>query len=328
MAIILVVFFHAFSQWPDHIKIVSLYGEFWIFKYGWLGVQLFFLISGYVIFMSLDRQKTFHGFMWARLLRLWPGMLVASALIYSSAGFFPSRLAGDPDLLDLLPGLVFTHPEWLSKIVPGVNSLEGAFWSLYVEFKFYIFFGLLYFLAGRKHSLLGLIGISLAFFAAKALLKFSLVGESVLTPFNFLGADNYIWFGIGAFSYYVRDGAKTKLNFFLFVCMACIAAVTRFGLKPDLMAGLLVSAIFWLSVNGAALSLILASKPLLFMGFISYPLYLIHENAMVSMIVDTQDAYSVDFLSPFPPIIFLCIVAWLIAKYGEPRIRFLISKLA
>ena len=327
LAISLVVLFHAFSRWPDYIDIVSIYGEFWVFKYGWLGVQLFFLISGYVIFMSLDRQNKFQGFIWARLLRLWPGMLIASALIFLSAGIFSSRPAGDPDLLDLVPGLIFTQPDWISKIIPGVNSLEGAFWSLYVEFKFYIFFGLLYFFLGRKLSLFGLIGISFAFFVVKVLIHFSLIGEFLLAPFTLLGADNYIWFSLGAFSYYVRESAKIKLNVFLYVCIACIAAVTRFGLKPELIAGLLVSTIFWFSVNGAVLNSIVASKPLLFMGFISYPLYLIHENAMVSMIVDSQDAYSIGFLSPFPPIILLCIVAWFIAKYAEPRVRLLISKL-
>jgi peptidoglycan/LPS O-acetylase OafA/YrhL len=59
------------------------------------------------------------------------------------------------------------------------------------------------------------------------------------------------------------------------------------------------------------------------LGFVSYPLYLIHENAMISMIVK-MPAYA-DWLAPFwyplPAITVLALIAYGIARYIEPRCR-------
>lgn len=65
-----------------------------------------------------------------------------------TAPFFYERPAGRPTLLSLLPGLIFTNPSPISKIF-GVDIivLEGAFWSLYIEFR--IYYQVLYFLIGK-----------------------------------------------------------------------------------------------------------------------------------------------------------------------------------
>ena len=326
LAIALVVLFHTFSRWPDYIDLVAVYGGFPLFKYGWLGVQLFFLISGYVIFMSLDRQDSFRGFIKARFLRLWPAMFFATFLIYLSAPLFASRPAGQPEIWDIISGLLFIQPDFIQKIIPSAGLLEGAFWSLFVEVKFYIFFASVYFVYGRFAAIFTIIAVSFLFFSAKTMVYIGLCGDVILRPFYLLGADHFFWFAAGAFLYYT----KCKISFYsvmIFLGLIAFASIARLGVHLDLVAGFMVGFVFWLAMSTRILDQLLSVRPLIFLGFISYPLYLTHENALVSMIAVTQNYYIYDLMAPIIPIILICLVSWIIAKFIEPRIRFSVSRI-
>jgi peptidoglycan/LPS O-acetylase OafA/YrhL len=139
------------------------YASFPVFKYGWLGVEIFFMISGFVILMTLERWSSFKEFIGKRWLRLFPGMLVCSALIFLTVPVFSGRPAGLPSLRDLLPGLTFIEPSILAYIFGSAQGvLEGSFWTIFVEFKYYVIFGSLYFLIGRNYSLVILCVIFIA----------------------------------------------------------------------------------------------------------------------------------------------------------------------
>ena len=116
IAILGVIFFHAYSRWGG----VESYNQnqFFIdlFSHGWLGVQLFFAISGYVIYMSILRYENILMFLIARYLRLFPAMLIAALLIYSTSFFIPERPLGYSSIIDFLPSLTFIDPGLLSKI--------------------------------------------------------------------------------------------------------------------------------------------------------------------------------------------------------------------
>ncbi len=104
VAIILVVFFHAygnpyqFGRYP--------YGDTFagVISYGWVGVQLFFMISGFVIFMTLEKCRNFQEFICRRWLRLFPAMLMCSLIIYLTVPLFPDRFLGPGFLKDLFRG--------------------------------------------------------------------------------------------------------------------------------------------------------------------------------------------------------------------------------
>mgnify|MGYP003609638691 FL=1 len=110
VAIILVVLFHAFARWPNLTPYGDEYAGFFITQYGWVGVELFFIISGFVIFMTLEKSSNIMVFMYKRWLRLFPAMLIASVFIYITAPFFYERPAGQPTWLSLIPGLTFINP--------------------------------------------------------------------------------------------------------------------------------------------------------------------------------------------------------------------------
>ena len=127
-----------------------------------MGVQLFFLISGYVIFMSLERSGGVGDFMMRRWLRLFPAMLTCSIFIYATAGAF-LRPSGQPGLRDLIPGLTFTEPDWWAAFFGSPQGvLEGSFWSLFVEVKFYAVVSIVFYLASEGAAIAVLIGMFLA----------------------------------------------------------------------------------------------------------------------------------------------------------------------
>ena len=54
VAILLVLLFHAFARWPDLVPYGDQYQSVPLFRVGFIGVNLFFIISGFVILMTLE----------------------------------------------------------------------------------------------------------------------------------------------------------------------------------------------------------------------------------------------------------------------------------
>ena len=97
IAIILVFFYHAYSdQWAKFTPYGDRFDSFFLFRYGEYGVPLFFLISGFVIAMTLEKCTTFRNFMFRRWIRLFPAMLVVSCLIPIISIFINKRPYGAP----------------------------------------------------------------------------------------------------------------------------------------------------------------------------------------------------------------------------------------
>jgi hypothetical protein len=66
-------------------------------------------------------------------------MLIASIIIFLTSGFIPERPIGRASVFDSIPGLLFTDPRILNEILgTSLKSLDGAFWSIYVEVQFYL----------------------------------------------------------------------------------------------------------------------------------------------------------------------------------------------
>ena len=329
VAILLVLVHHAYVRWTG---IVPYGGERFNnvppFAPGAIGVELFFMISGFVIFMSLEKSPGFGVFLYRRWLRLFPAMLFCSLLIFATASFFPWRPNGIPSVRDLISGLIFVDPLWITLLFQSPQGvLEGVFWSLFVEVKFYLLVAFVYFFLGRHRAipaLLGAFAISVAVKAsAKGLLPFHISPEverliSGVTSFEFFG-----WFAAGALFYRYFHERKPYL-FILAVFVSLLAAVAFEGFKLEpKIAALSVAAVFAATVYSNFLQRQFANRALLFFGAISYPLYLVHDNMMVSMIVSLHGMASwiPYFALPILPIMIVVGIAWLVATKVEARLR-------
>ncbi len=327
----MVALYHAFARWPVYMPWAYARAEWPLLQHGNQSVQLFFLISGFVILMSLRKSTRFPVFLYKRWLRLFPGMVLATAVIWLSAGFFHERPAGWPTLPNALPGLLFLEPEWISALLGfPVRALEGSFWSLFVEVKFYVLFGLAYFAFPRAS--LHLLGSAFALSVLVRILdKLSLGGSAAAQTLTWVtqagSLESFGWFAAGAWYYSFRE-TRRPLALLSSAAYALASALVVMGTRNP--TGLLflggLYLIFVGSFEWAPLRRLAASRVLVFLGFVSYPLYLIHENALVAGAMRLHDlAPWLGMLTPLPILGGLCAVAWVIARFGEPRLRALLQ---
>lgn len=144
----------------------------WVGRHGHLGVECFFVISGFIIPYTLWRKdyrlRHFPRFMAARLLRLHPaylGSLVLVLLTLWVPNFLPPPWHQSSNI-DWTNAVL--HIGFLSEIA-GRPWLNGVYWSLAIEMQYYILLGLAYPLLAHRRSWLGcLFGVA---FAASALLS-------------------------------------------------------------------------------------------------------------------------------------------------------------
>ncbi|MFF8258651.1 acyltransferase family protein [Streptomyces virginiae] len=102
--------------------------------YGWLGVEIFFLVSGFVICMSAW-GRTVGDFAVSRVSRLFPAYW--AAVVFTSLVLFNwpevRKVASFSDVVVNLSML---------QAGVGVPHVDDAYWTLFVELKFYVLFAL------------------------------------------------------------------------------------------------------------------------------------------------------------------------------------------
>lgn len=110
-----------------------------ISRYGWLGVEFFFIISGFVICMSCW-GRTPAQFAVSRISRLFPAywcavLLVVVVVLVARMGHWPAAAHIDPRTvlgnLTMVPGPL------------GLNLVSGVSWTLWVEARFYLLMAVL-----------------------------------------------------------------------------------------------------------------------------------------------------------------------------------------
>ena len=113
------------------------------FKFGGVGVQLFFVISGFVIFLTLDKSKSVFDFFVSRFSRLYPPYWFA--VIFTSLVILITQVLGkEVDLKTFLLNMTMLQYFF------GVDDIDGVYWTLRVEITFYFWIAFSFFLFGKK----------------------------------------------------------------------------------------------------------------------------------------------------------------------------------
>lgn len=126
LAAIAVVLFHFTSRFPEMYP--GGRAPFSV-DLGFYGVHLFFMISGFVIVMSIEHRSG-ASFVRSRFIRLYPAFW-ASVLLTTLVLTIDPVLGPPPGLVQILANL--TMFEEFIKIPP----IDGAYWSLTYELGFY-----------------------------------------------------------------------------------------------------------------------------------------------------------------------------------------------
>jgi peptidoglycan/LPS O-acetylase OafA/YrhL len=251
------------------------------FDYGAYGVSLFFIISGFVIFMTLDRRPSVKDFALGRFFRLFPAYWAAVLLAYLVALALPDVLFSGSDLL------------WNLTMVQGLFDkpyIDGVYWTLQVELIFYAAMAVLLraglLSPGRSTTIAcAWILVSLAWFAV---MQMALAGPGEWVDYQWLRRHprcklltalllaQYIHlFALGLGLYDLVRGGRLRTGHLILVGLAAVHDLV--WAHPT---ALLIDGVCLLLVCLAVLLRLRLFRlaPLAFLGTISYSLYLIHEN--------------------------------------------------
>lgn len=163
IAILLVFAFHAFKRASYFTANPILRYIAQLTSIGWIGVDLFFVLSGFLITSILlqkkDRKDYFKNFYARRILRIFPlYYLMLGIIIYSMSVIAPEDQA---HIVERLPFYLLYQQNWLMAQgdLPPIYLLVT--WSLAIEEQFYLFWPFLIYFLKKRALILANIGIIL-----------------------------------------------------------------------------------------------------------------------------------------------------------------------
>ena len=280
LAAIFVVFFHFYGALieeldralPDAITIA--------FSYGYLGVPVFFVISGFVIALSVgDRKvnKSYLGnFALRRSVRLdftyWASIILALCLIQLKNLYLGSN--------DPLPGAsdLALHLLYLQDIVGVDEDISVVYWTLCLEVQLYIFYitslwGTQRLVGVERSYYVHLLGVT-----ALGLYSIMLDLNVLKFPFEGLFVSNWHYFLMGIM---VCNVVRQKPYSTLILCswlMIEILAQYLIIFKEYAIAGTACTFFIFLLWKLNAMERVFSSRILQYLGTLSYTIYLIHPD--------------------------------------------------
>ena len=276
VAALLVLFFHySFRGYAAEAKTVMPYPLLApVFKYGYLGVDLFFIISGFVILMTAS-SGSFRRFVVSRIVRLYPAFwaccTITFAAILTIGGTRYSASIGQYLVnLTMLNGFF------------GVPYIDGAYWSLLVELRFYVLIAIVL-LLGQIQRIQALL---ICWIAASIALEFL----PLEWPGYLLIVDYSAYFIAGAICFLIwSQGISATRIVVLSACwgLALLQSIDRAQDSADYFQTPFSNAVVIAIVSAFFAVMLLVAlrwtgffgrRQWLVAGALTYPLYLLHQN--------------------------------------------------
>jgi peptidoglycan/LPS O-acetylase OafA/YrhL len=246
-----------------------------VLTHGNVGVEIFFVISGFVMAYSLRQARIgprFFGlFLLRRSLRLdppyWATIALAVVLAFA-AGWLRSR----PPVLPTWPQ-VLLHLVYLQDLA-GAGDIVEVFWTLCMEVQFYLAFALLLGLSqrlagrGRAH------GVVLGVFVPLTVLSLAVQFGFVPWPYKATMVKFWYLFQLGALACWAVQGTIRARWFLGYV--AALLALLAVSFTVESLVGVLTGASLFLIGRLGRLHDTLGHRPLQHLGRLSYSLYLVH----------------------------------------------------
>lgn len=276
LAALAVVAYHYTTLYAQHVGHVDRLAIG--FPAGNYGVHLFFLISGFVIFMTLERTRGAMDFAVSRASRLypayWAAILITAGVVYT-IGLPAQRLPADDVLLN------FT----MVQQILGAEHLDGSYWTLEVELFFYAQM-LFWFLLGQLRRIHWIIAAWLLLavihgWSEQRHLHFSYTARELLI------LRHIPFFALGILFYRLWTRPEERRLDIAFIA-ATLGAIWLADPPVFLLVAVICCIIFTLFVTRALRWL--GAAPFAFLGAISYSLYLLHQGIGFALIYRLEHA--------------------------------------
>jgi peptidoglycan/LPS O-acetylase OafA/YrhL len=323
VAALSVVFYHYTARGRGwHTPVRQLFPAVHVVsQYGWMGVELFFLISGFVICMS-SWDRPVGAFFVSRVARLFPAYLVAVALTASVVAIWPGfslNTSKDNILLN------FTMLE-----VPlGGRPVDSVYWTLLAELLFYLLFALVVWLGLTYQSAVAfcVLWTTASILAPMFASRFAgVVFQPAYSPYFIAGIAFYLMYRFG--------------SNLLLVCIVLVSYIlatheilgdvqgqaTIAHNRLNLTVVYAVLALCFALIGLVALGRLswIRGRWTTVLGAITYPLYLIHQ-AIGFTVISRLDRHLNRYVLLTGLILAMTAVAWLIYRVVEktlgPRVR-------
>lgn len=264
-----------------HIWILGYVENLYFLRYGHWGVQLFFIISGFIMIQKLPKYKNLLHFGERRVLRLWPPLFV-SLLLSLPFAFVVSKsnTYGEVTLENYVSSALMLNPMLLNGILgTTLNYPFQILWTISVELTFYFAIAILFFSLKRRSIQLSIWVLLIS--SASILLKLSDLSQFPIRGLALaLGTVYFPYFSLGCSIWLIRT-RMGSLYILLLITFASLFLSIISTDQPDnefhrgfVIAG--IAVMFSLFIARDSNSQTLPNKFLEYIGDYSYEIYLVH----------------------------------------------------